>query len=58
MGNNYINLKLEEGEIDLILIALVQYIINNKDKKEIKEYINEAEILLENIKFYKRQKND
>lgn len=50
------NLKITEVEI--IQLALAEYIVKHKGIRATKDYVERAEILLDNINFYKRQKNE
>lgn len=47
--------NLEQNEIEIIQLALAQYIIDHKNSREIKDYVEKAKELLDNINFYKRQ---
>ena len=51
------NLKITEVEI--IQLALAEYIVKHKGiVKNNKDFVERAEILLDNINFYKRQQNE
>ena len=50
--------NLDEREVKIIQLALSHYIIEHKNSKVMKDYIEDAKILLDNINFYKKQQNE